>query len=489
MRVWIYARVSQDPRSSGRSVEEQVQEAESWAAREGWFVERVVRETGSASRYAGRDRERWAEVQQAITTRRMDALLTWEFSRATRDLTAYAKLRDACAVAGVLLGYCGTLYDLTNRESRFRTGLDALVAEDEAARTSERVRRAVRANAARGRPHGKALYGYCRVYDSESKALLRVEPHPEQAPVVTEAARRVLTGESLYAVATDLTAREVPPRRPARRRVGLGWTPAAVAQMLKSPAYAGLRVHRGEVIGEAAWPALIDRADWERLQAVLTDPTRRTRPAVETVHLLSGLARCGICGGPLLVGKQNAGRPSRSTGARSTYRSYVCRTPGSAGKPGFHVARRESLLDQAVTEAVLVRLERQDVIEMLSQAPTTEGVERAAVLAELDQLRGYLDRVRARAAEDLDVAALVDQEARLRPRIAAAERRLRQVTSVEPLVLDLAASGKIRDSWAQLSVADRRRVVRSVCVPRIHPVRGQRGQRGLDLDSIEIVWT
>ena len=45
--------------------------------------------------------------------------------------------------------------------------------------------------------------------------------------------------------------------------------------MLVSPRIAGLREHNGEVVGEAMWPAIIDRANHDRLVGLLGDPSRR----------------------------------------------------------------------------------------------------------------------------------------------------------------------------------------------------------------------
>ena len=61
-----------------------------------------------------------------------DVLLMWEFSRATRDMTAFTSLLDLCAARGVAWSYSGRLYDLSRTDDRFATGLDALVAAREA---------------------------------------------------------------------------------------------------------------------------------------------------------------------------------------------------------------------------------------------------------------------------------------------------------------------------------------------------------------------
>ena len=184
----------------------------------------------------------------------MDALLTWESSRATRDLTAYAELRDACVGGRVKWGYSGQLHDLADRDSRFRTGLDALLAEDEAARTSERLRRTTRHAALAGQAARQEPLRLPPGVRPADPALLRIEPHPEQAPV---GARR-LRGASWPArrctrSPSRSTSAESGPAGPRYKehRQNLGWTAVAIKQMLIQPAYAGLRQHRGEIVAEA----------------------------------------------------------------------------------------------------------------------------------------------------------------------------------------------------------------------------------------------
>ncbi|MFC8521354.1 MULTISPECIES: recombinase family protein [Micrococcaceae] len=168
----------------------------------------------------------------------------------------------------------------------------------------------MRANAEKGRPHGKKIYGYRRIKDSETGILVRVEPHEEEALIVQEAARRILAGETFYAIAKDFNERGIPPRRGTFKahRQDLGWTPPAVKQMLTMPAYAAKRQHQGEIIGDAMWPPLIELDTWQKLQIVMNPPERRRTNDWPAKHLLTGIATCGVCGAPMRIGKQNAGR-------------------------------------------------------------------------------------------------------------------------------------------------------------------------------------
>ena len=95
-----------------------------------------------------------------------------------------------------------------------------------------------------------------------------------------------------------------------------------IRRVLMSPRIAGLKDHRGEIVGEATWPAIIDRATHDRLVGLLGNPERRPanygRPRV---YPLAGLLRCGSCGGKLITYLQP--RQGRGYGCRKD-ENLVC---------------------------------------------------------------------------------------------------------------------------------------------------------------------
>lgn len=470
MHCLIYARVSRDQRGESRSVAEQENECRAWADRENWSITRVIAETGSASRYARSTgaRSRWDEVTTAIATGTYDALLTWESSRATRDLADYAALRDLCAKHGVKWGYSGTLYDLDARSDRFRTGLDALMAEDEAARTSERVRRATRARATAGTPHGKIPYGYRREYDPATGALLQQVPDEQTAPVVREIHRRIIEGDSLRTIATDLTSRGItPPRPPLTANRAPGWIPSTVKRIATNPAYAGRRVHQGQVIGDAAWEPIVDPDTHDRTVAILADPARLSAHSKTTKHLLSGIARCGVCTRPLYV-LSNRGRPT-----------YQCMASGC-----FKVARLVTKIDNYVTTylADLLEHHRDDLTN--HDANDTDEVQaaRADAKALRDRLDGFVDQAADGGPGALSPAALARIEARLTPQIQAAERKVRALLS--PSVLDNIDLSDPDAAIAGMTLTKKRLVIRTLLDIRVDPVG--RGRRTFDPGSVRI---
>src|SRR4051794_38227944 len=103
LRAVIYTRVSSDPNDRGRSVSEQEAECRTVATHNGWQVVRVFSDNDrSASRYATKDRPEYRKLIGYVASGEADVLVTWESSRAQRDLDAYTKLRALCESAGVL---------------------------------------------------------------------------------------------------------------------------------------------------------------------------------------------------------------------------------------------------------------------------------------------------------------------------------------------------------------------------------------------------
>ncbi|MGI8680815.1 MAG: recombinase family protein, partial [Mycobacteriales bacterium] len=402
-RAAIYARVSSDPRGSARSVAEQERECRRTAALAGWdVVELFIDNDRSASRYATKSRPAYAGLVEFVRSRSCDVVVTWEASRFQRDLQDYVVLRELCRDRGVLWSYSGRTYDLSRTDDRLTTGLDALLAERESDMTRDRVLRSVRANADAGRPHGKLLYGYRRVYDDNTGALTEQVPREDQAVVVREAARRVATGETPHAVASDLNRRGIPAPR------GGCWDLTQIRRLVTNPAYVGKRVHRGKVVGEAVWPALVDEATFYTCVSRMSDPRRKTVRDSAIKHLLSGIAICGVCGARVVVQKNRGSR------------AYLC-------PDGFHVSRRQDHVDDLVTKVLVTRLARPDVLELLGGAQSDDRV--SAALGEAAEKRARLESFYDSAAEgELTPAALARIEARLIPEIEAAERYAREVT-------------------------------------------------------------
>lgn len=495
-----YLRVSQDASGMGKSPDQQQHENDAAITRQGWaqHPSAPYRDTDrSASRFATREREGFTQLVADLEagTFSADTLALWESSRGSRRVGEWVTLVELCTEHDIQIWVTthGRLYDPRNARDRRSILEDAVDAEYEAAKTSERIQRNVRAAAAEGRVHGKNLYGYLRRYGQGPRGpvLEEIVEHPEHGPVVREVFRRAEAGESFYSIAQYLNVEGIPPRRPPRSpgRQHIGWTSVAVKQMLTVPAYAGKRVHRGEIVADATWPALIDFDRWEALQPRISPESRkRTAGDWKAKHLLSGIVRCGVCPSVMRVGKQNR---RLAGGERSTYPTYVCSgAEAPVGRGGSHTAMKMEILDELVTDVLLARMARPDFLAELAASRGGDDGERAAVREEIAGYERYLDEVRAQAAEMQRFDLVVDQEARLRPKIVAAQARLDRMADVDPLVVELARSSAPRVLWEdeeRFGLAGRRRVIRAVMAPRVMPL-GRGGWRGPESNEARIEW-
>lgn len=456
MRAVVYTRVSDD-RAGGRSPAEQEAEARAECDRRGWGVVEVVTDAVGASRHSRGRREGWERVRGLLGSGQVDVLVTWEASRAQRDVAAYAELRDLCVAHGVKWSYSGRLHDLADPGDRFATGLDALLAEREADETSERVRRAMRANASSGRPHGRRLYGYRRTYDPVSGRPVGQVPDPAEAAVVARLFGEYLAGKGIRTLARELNAEGI------RTSTGARWADAQVRRVLVNPAYAGRRVHRGVVVGTAGWPALVDGERFDAVGARFA--ARRGVRQGARPRLLTGVARCGVCGSKLMVGHDRGKR-----------KVYLCRER-------FCVTRDERALDGFVTAVVLGRLRRPDVVDALAapEAPAAGEARERAV-----RLRGRLDEAVAEyRAGNLSAALLGRLEAELAGEVAEAERVAR--SGLVPLELGLPAGGAVEGWWAALGGEQRREVVGAL-LAAVVVHRTRRGARVFDPAAVVVEW-
>ena len=116
--------------------------------------------------------------------------------------------------------------------------------------------------------------------------------------------------------------------------------------------------HNGKLTPNATWPAVVDETTWRGVAAILSDPSRRTTPGPAPRHLLSYIARCGLCGGPMICTSTTV---TSAPGKRRLV--YRCREDG----PGRHPQRDAGHLDELIAERVIARLSQPDAADVLAK--------------------------------------------------------------------------------------------------------------------------
>lgn len=453
-RAAIYSRISADPHGEALGVARQEADARDLCARRGWTVVNVYTDN-DISAWSGKLRPAYREMLAAIERDEVDAIVTWHpdrLHRQTRELVPFIDLVNAHQVT-VETVTAGAL-DLSTPSGRMQARIVGTVAEYESEHKAERIRRKLEQNAAEGRHHGGS-----RPYGWRDD---RVTLDPTEAAVVRDAARRLLSGESVKSIARSLSAAGVPSAS------GHPWRDVTVRDMLLRDRNAGLRVHHGEVVGAGLWASILDEATLLEVKSVLLDPSRRTTPGRDgRVHLLSSIARCGVCGGPIVV-------------ARS--KPYAGRTKPIYRCVAGHVSRVQEAVDDFVSEVIVGRLSRDDARELL--APPSRGRKAAKAIATAAELRGRLDAAaEAYASGTITLSQLNTITKRLAPEIATAEQAASEPARAR--VLEPLLERDPAEVWATLLPEQRRAVVDLLMTVTINRAPGGR-QR--DHEAIAIVW-
>jgi site-specific DNA recombinase len=470
----IYARVSQDDDHKERSVKEQVNELIRWANDEGWTIGTVIEDNDrSASTFATRERKGWRQVKSIIgDPRRAETiLLTWENSRASRDIEESVKLINMCAETGMFWGYSETVYDLRKPNDKARALHDAVDSQKESELTSMRVGRSMKHGAAQGKPHGRVPYGYRveYVYNPDTR-----KPKAEwlvdstTAPIVQEMASRFLTGESLRSIASDFERRNVPTSTGAD---SYGWQAYMIRRILMNPSINGKRKHKGKAFADAQWSAIVDDVTFARIQARFSDPSRKSIRQREVTHLLTGVARCGICDGPMGFAFKRY-KDGRERGI------YSCRM-------GNHVARHQLPLEGMVVSHLIDHMRSGD---LTNDDPAPDYVAKQEQIAawEADKVSS---KVRATNDPNYSMTDHMDTVAILNQRISDLQRSIK-IRNIPTVAIDMADSDDPATYWQALHDAGRtdlqREILRATLRVRVHPVQNH-GSHRFDRDSIEIV--
>lgn len=468
--AYLYGRNSRDMKKKGieSSVGDQLADGREICDANGWPIKREFADPGrSASRYAKRERKDFEEMIAGIEAGECRILVAWEASRYYRDLEVYVRLRSVCMAAGVLLCYNGTVYDLSKRADRKATAQDALQAEDEAEGIRDRNLRTVRLNAKAGNPHGRILWGYARRYDPDTGDLAEQYPHPDRAKIVKKIFDRVAAGETEYSILQNLRAE-------GERLPDIRWEQHHLREMLRNPAYKGRRIHQGTDVGKATWPALVKAETFDAVQMIISRPERQTTRSSAVAHLLSGLGRCGECGTlpPLRVLKNR------------NYLAYQC-------PEKFNTVMREDKLDAYVEEAVIEWLGSKAAAAAF--ATNSEQERMTAARLRESQMQAQLNEARAQAAKFgpggqpmLSIQSLAALEATLTPLIAEARQEAEAVT-VPPLLRGIIGQPNVDAIWDDLSMAQRRAVLRAVVNIRLMKARA-RGVRTIEPGRIVLTF-
>jgi site-specific DNA recombinase len=309
------------------SIPTQIDDCEAMAKREGWTVEGIYSDE-AASAYSGNRGDglvRAREHAERLAAERGEcALIVQHTDRLARgDGIVAQHLVEVLLWARKVGVRLRSVQDDSTGENLLMAVVMGERNHEDSKRKSASVKAGLRRSAERGEPtFSKAPDGYRIIRERNpdtgkvTSRVMVIDPTRIEIPRV--AFDLALKGSSDLAVAGELD------RLGYHTATGRPISATRVWQIITNPAYAGLRVHQGEVIGPGKWEPLISVEDFERIHAI-----RRARggggkrgpgrPA-GAAYLLTEVATCGKCGGRMM---HDTERRVRDDGTRR--RRYVCR--------------------------------------------------------------------------------------------------------------------------------------------------------------------
>ncbi|HTX95091.1 MAG TPA: recombinase family protein [Mycobacterium sp.] len=467
----VYVRISQDRGGAGLGVERQETECRALAKRLGWTVAEVYCDN-DLSAYTGRRRPEYERMLNDIEAGKITAVIAWHPDRLHRrsaELERYISVCERHRVENQTV--TAGMWDLSTPSGRMTARQLGAVAAYESEHKSERLKSARIQQAKRGGHHGGIrCYGYTKGDSGGEKFSKAPRVIPEEAAEIAAACKAIAGGASLRSIVRDLNARKVPT---ATGKIG-GWTSMRLRQTLMSPRIAGYSAHKGVIVGTAAWPAIVDDATWRTVEAILSNPARRTNhggAGTGAVKWLgSGTYTC-TCG-------QRTLRVGVASGSKR--RAYRCTNPD---RSVTHVSRDGRALDAYVERVIVERLRRPGTVEKLLHRDDTADV--AALRVEQVQLGERKDKAAAMFADGtidaVQLATITKQTDKRAAEIAEVLAKAGWRSPLEPL-----AGGDIAAAWSVLSLMQKRAILDAVAEVHVLPVTPT--TRGFDPDGVRVEW-
>lgn len=360
-RAAIYARISLDKQEEA-GVKRQIHLATKQAeADEAEIVATFV--DNNVSAFSGEYRPEYDKLIHAIENREIDVVYIYALDRLTRRTKDTLALFELCEKHNVTVkANRGYNIDPSDPASRLTIVILGLIAEQESIDRAARIRAAYEDRARTGRPKtgGRRMFGY------ETDAVTVID---EEAQAILDAAAMIIAGKTLRE-----TVRKIFHARGLTATTGRPMTAPTLRDILLNPRVRGLStfnpidpdtgyrlIKDRQVVGRGTWPAIIDEATGEKLDAVLRDPSRRVSHSGNAPrYFLASVLTC-TCGDPMYA-------RSRRNKAGDPRRYYTCKRsePG-----GTHVSIGAEV-DDLIEAVILKRMAQPDAIEALQQALSPE---------------------------------------------------------------------------------------------------------------------
>lgn len=351
--VGLYARISEDPLETRAGIERQREDCAAIARLRGWTIGQEYVDNDRSAYKRKVVREQFEQMLVDLRGGLIHGIVAWDldrFVRQPRDLERAIDIYDERP--GLVFATAQGDLNLQSTDGRTMARVMAAFANKSSADTGRRVKRAHLEIAKTGRPVG----GFRPFGWQADRATL----DPVESALVRRAVEDILNGRAVRSVVAEWTSAGV------TTTTGKEWQRQTLRQYLTNPRLAGWRTHNREILvleetGEMVrglWEPMLDEETWGRLCVTLRQApdSRLRKPRRDARHyLLTGMVRCGVCGGLMYGNRYASGR-----------HYYVCQ-----GSPNNkHVVGISGIgTDELIRDAALDRLQTVEMEQLKSEWP------------------------------------------------------------------------------------------------------------------------
>lgn len=323
MRLLHAARLSQDTGESQTGIDSRDKQVQQWAAANGHTIIHTAadKKSGTVQPWNRPSLKPWVTEPQKIAL--YDGIVAAEFDRLSRgdkmstneiEKWAHDHGKMLITVDGLVFpseGMEGAIWDFKARQSH-----------QEWLNTSKRYKRMQGHLRDSNFLVGKPAW-FMQVAEKDNHKTL--VPHPVNAEWARKAIERYLAGESYRQICKWLDCEGV------KTVTGGTWSPVSLGQLLRNESLIGRRKDSsGKTI--LKHDPIISRETWDRLQAMLDQKASRKGVAPKQSAMLTSIAVCSLCGGPMYRIGSSYKLASGQTAKKEYYRCHgTDRDPSTCG--------------------------------------------------------------------------------------------------------------------------------------------------------------
>ena len=410
----VYARVSTDKQSQ-LSVADQIRKCRDDApARKLVILEEHVY-ADEAMSGVGSDRPAFQRMMRAAISpaRPFEAILVDDTSRLSRNTEEMLGILRRLNSAGIQLIAVSQGIDSNDDQADVLVTVHGMVDSLYVKELAKKTHRGLEGLVLRGLSAGGRCFGYATVSVGEGSSK-RLIVNGAEAAIVRRVFEMSASGVSLKKIAWTLNAERIPPPRPRKGKQFSTWCPTGIREMLLRELYIGRviwnrsrfvkrsgtnrRIRRARpqsewkvsdrpelrIVSDELWLAVRQR--FERVKATYPGHGKGggflTRSATSS-YLFSGLLKCGVCGGNLVIVTGNKGR----------HRRYGCSQHYYRGTCPNAMTERQEWLEQRLVRELQDQVLKPEAIDFALEEFGRQ------LRGELGKLSGDLGKMRARKVE------------------------------------------------------------------------------------------